>query len=207
VSKEKIAAILSKYIPANTVEPCVTWITQKNIHLKITRGRASKYGDYRPLGPGKGHQITVNHDLNQYAFLITFLHEIAHLNAFVTYRHRHEPHGKEWKQEFRVLLKDFLQTGVFPQDIETALHGYIKNPAASSCSDVNLMRALKRYDKRSEEVFHLEDVPDKTVFSLHQSRSGLVFQKGPKIRTRFRCLEIKSKRIYFVSPMAEIVMK
>jgi SprT protein len=206
VSREKIASVLSKYIPAQTVKQCSEWIVLKNIHLKITRGRASKFGDYRPLKNGKGHQITVNHDLNPYAFLITFVHEVAHLHTHTNYRFRHEPHGKEWKHEFRILLKDFIHGEVFPEDIKQALENYSRNPAASSCSDISLMRALKRYDTRPEEVFHLEDVPEHTVFSLHQSRSGLIFRKGHKIRTRFHCLEVKTKRIYFVSPMAEIVV-
>lgn len=206
MSKEKIAAVLGKYIPAPTVDQCAEWIVQKNIHLKITRGRASKYGDYRPLEKGKGHRITINHDLNQYAFLITFVHEVAHLHTFTSYKYRHDPHGKEWKHEFRTLLKDFIHAGIFPSDIHSALEGYIKNPAASSCSDIDLMRALKRYDKRPEEVFHLEEVPENTVFTLHQSRSGLIFKKGKKIRTRFHCIEVNSKRTYFVSPMAEVVI-
>lgn len=207
MSKEKIAAVLSKYIPASTVDRCSTWIVEKNIHLKITRGRASKYGDYRPLPPGKGHRITVNHDLNPYAFLITFTHEVAHLHTFLNYSYRHEPHGQEWKREFRLLLKDFLEEKIFPDDIHQALEGYILNPAASSCSDIALMRALKRYDSRPEEVFHLEELPPHTHFALFQSRSGMVFQKGPKIRTRFQCLEVKSKRVYFVSPLAEVVIE
>lgn len=206
MSKEKIASVLLKYIPAATVDQCAGWIVEKNIHLKITRGRASKFGDYRPLGPGKGHRITVNHDLNPYAFLITFVHEVAHLHSYVNYRHRHDPHGKEWKHEFRILLKDFIVAGVFPEDIKIALEGYIRNPAASSCSDIHLMRALKRYDNRPDEVYHLEDVPENTVFTLHQSRSGLTFRKGHRIRRRFHCIEINSQRVYFVSPMAEIVV-
>ena len=48
---------------------CASWIVQ-NIHLRITGMRASS-GDYRPP-TGNGHQITVNHDLNPFAFLITF---------------------------------------------------------------------------------------------------------------------------------------
>lgn len=206
MSREKISTILSKYLPASTIEQCTGWIIQKNIHLKITRGRASKFGDYLPLGKGKGHRITVNHDLNQYAFLITFVHEVAHLHTHVNYTHRYEPHGKEWKHEFRLLLSDFIEQKVFPSDIEGALLSYVRNPAASSCSDMNLFRVLKKYDQRPEQVFHLEELPEAAEFSLFQSRAGLVFRKGARIRTRFHCIEIHSKREYFVSPLAEVVL-
>jgi SprT protein len=198
--------VLAKYLPAAAVAQCAAWIVQKNIHLRITRGRASKFGDYRPLPPGKGHSITVNHDLNQYAFLITFVHEVAHLNTFVSFRHRHEPHGKEWKSEFRNLITLFLVNRIFPDDIERALARYIRDPAASSCQDDQLMRALKKYDAHKDDVHYLEDLEKESVFVLHQSRPGQVFRKGHRIRKRFHCVEINTGRVYFVSPMAEVVI-
>jgi SprT protein len=204
MSRNSIKEILIKYLPEKVVDDCAYWIVQKNIHLKITRGRSSKFGDYRPLEKGKGHQITVNHDLNPFSFLITFVHEVAHLETHVKYKF-HEPHGKEWKHEFRELLKDFMFKGVFPDDINSALVKYIHNPAASSCSDHDLLRSLRKYDRKAEHIFHLEDLPQDTLFCLHQSKSGYVFKKGHKIRSRFNCLEVKSNRIYFVSPLAEVM--
>ena len=207
MSREKIAAVLSNYIPHETVDECTSWIIQKNIHLKITRGRASKFGDYKPLERGKGHHISVNHDLNKYAFLITFVHEVAHLHTFTKYPFRHEPHGREWKNEFRNLLGNFVVRRVFPDDISTALSSYLKNPAATSCSDHNLFRTLKKYDVKNEsqEVFHLEELSANSRFALYQPRSGMIFQKGEKMRTRFRCLEVNTNRQYYVSGLAEVI--
>lgn len=207
MSREKIAEVLSNYIPEETVDECTSWIIQKNIHLKITRGRSSKFGDYKPLARGKGHHISVNHDLNKYAFLITFVHEVAHLQTFVKYPFRHEPHGKEWKNEFRNLLGNFVVRRVFPEDITLALYSYLKNPAATSCSDHHLFRTLKKYDSKNNgiEVFHLEELSTNSRFSLHQSRSGMIFQKGEKMRTRYRCLELTTRREYYVSGLAEVV--
>jgi hypothetical protein len=204
MSRDKIAEVLSKNLPSPAVETCTSWIIQKNIHLKLTRGRASKFGDYMPLPPGQGHRITVNHDLNKYAFLITFVHEVAHLETFNKFRSRVDPHGKDWKSEFKILLSEFIRHNIFPEDVKEAVTGYIVNPAASSCSDINLLRTLRKYDDRPGHIYHLEDVPENSLFRLHQSRSGLLFRKGKRIRKRFQCVEIKSNRIYFVSPMAEI---
>jgi SprT protein len=207
MSRDRISAVLAKYLPETSVEICTTWIMEKNIHLKITRGRATKYGDYMPLPPGKGHRITVNHDLNPYAFLVTFIHEVAHLHCHVQYGRRHEPHGREWKAEFGRLLKDFVTKGIFPQEIASALTDYIRNPSASSCTDHDLARALKKFDVREDDsVKHLEELPEAAVFKLHQSRAGLVFRKGERMRTRFHCFEIKSKRVYFVSALAEVIV-
>jgi SprT protein len=157
-----------------------------------------------PLENGKGHRITVNYDLNQFSFLITFVHEVAHLETFKKYKRHVDPHGQEWKNEFRMLLSDFVHRGIFPDDIKSALSNYLLDPAASSCTDHNLLRTLRKYDRKTEETFHLEDVPDNTIFRLHQSRSGLVFKKGQRIRKRFHCIEMNTNRIYFVSPLAEI---
>ena len=184
MSREKITSVLAKYLPHPAVETCTSWIIQKNIHLKLTKGRSSKFGDYMPLPSGKGHRITVNHDLNSFAFLITFVHEVAHLEAYNKFHHRHEPHGKEWKTEFRELLSSFILNGIFPEDIRSALSIYISDPAASSCTDHNLFRVLKKYDDQSAGIIFLEDLPDNSLFMMHQSRSGQVFKKGHKIRKR-----------------------
>ncbi|HRH65220.1 MAG TPA: sprT domain-containing protein [Bacteroidia bacterium] len=207
MSHEAISAVLSKYLPPASVEECTSWVIRKNIHLKITRGRSSKFGDYQPLGPGKGHRITVNHDLNKYAFLITFVHEVAHLHCFEKFHRRHEPHGVEWKNEFRLLLLPFVSGGMFPDDVRGALSKYLHNPSASSCTDHDLMRALKKHDTlKLQPVIHLEELPEKTVFRIHQSRSDLTFLKGQRRRTRYQCLELKTKRIYFVNALTEVTV-
>lgn len=205
--QESISKILEKYIPEAAVNMCCRWIVSYNIHVRITRSRASKYGDYRPLKETGGHQITINHDLNPYAFLITFVHEIAHLLAENTSKKRISPHGVEWKNEFSRLLDYFLQQDIFPPDLVGTLTAYMKNPAASSCSDHDLLRVLRKYDKKeSLNIQHLEDLPMHTLFRLHASRSGLIFSKGEQIRTRFYCMEITKKRGYYVNPLAEVVV-
>ena len=194
-------------MPESAVNICCRWIVSHNIHVRITRSRATKYGDYRPLKETGGHQITINHDLNPYSFLITFVHEIAHLIAENKYKKRISPHGLEWKNEFSCLLEYFLQQHIFPSDLVGALTSYIKNPAASSCSDHDLLRALRKYDKKeSLNLQHLEDLHMDTLFRLYSSRSGLIFRKGKQMRTRFHCTEITTKREYVVNPLAEVVV-
>ena len=207
MSLESISKVLERYIPAAAVGICSKWIVLYNIHVRITRSRTTKFGDYRPLKEINGHQITVNHDLNQYSFLITFVHEVAHLLAETQSRRRISPHGQEWKNEFSHLLDYFLGQNIFPADLVSALTSYMKNPAASSCSDHDLLRALRKYDrKESLNVQHLEDIPQHTLFKLHSSRTKLIFKKGNKIRTRFHCFEITTKREYFVNPLTEVVV-
>lgn len=129
------------------------------------------------------------------------MHELAHLTAWNKYRNKILPHGREWKSEFRIHLKPFTEMNIFPQEVCDCLNSYIENPKASSCTDVKLLKALKKFDRSSEYV-HLDDIPEKSIFSL---RNGREFIKGEKVRKRFKCRDIKSGRFYLVSPVAEVI--
>ncbi len=193
--------VLGKYIPENSVLPASELFKKYSFLLKITKSRRSKTGDYTHPGKSSGHIITVNHDLNQYAFLITFVHEVAHMDCWEKYKNNVQPHGAEWKAEFKTLLLPFLNPDIFPPELLSMLKKYIQNPAASSCIDVNLMRELKKYNTNYGDFFLLEEIMENALFSL---RDGRVFVKGKLQRKRFKCTEVSSKRNYLISPIAEV---
>lgn len=95
----------------------------------------------------------------------------------------------------------FFSMNIFPDDVINSLKNYSQNPKASSCSDINLIKALKKYDNETEFI-HLEDIPVKSIFRL---RNGREFLKGDKIRKRYKCTEVKTGREYLVSPVAEVI--
>src|SRR5690554_3063332 len=95
--------ILQKYIPDAAVLPAFELIKSHHVHLKIVNEKVTRHRDYRTLYNGQ-HQITVKVTLNKYRFLMTLMHEIAHLEAFTNYGNRIKPHGKEWKHTYRVLM-------------------------------------------------------------------------------------------------------
>lgn len=199
---ERNKSILAKYLPDNTVDVITEWIYLYDFKLKIKKSRQSKYGDYRPPVKGMNHQITINHDMNKYAFLITLVHEVAHLTNWNKNKNRVKPHGEEWKDEFKILMQPFIRDDVFPADILSALTRYMRDPAASSCSDPHLMRILKKYDVRVNTIL-LEEIPVNTVFMFGENR---YFVKGEKMRTRFKCKELKTNREYLFSPLAEVLL-
>jgi SprT protein len=206
VANPEIHKVLSKYVPADAVDICVDWIVHLNIHLRITKSRASKYGDYRPHPERNGHIITVNHDLNPYSFLLTFIHEVAHLNCHKKYSRRAMPHGREWKHEFSTLLKFFLTKDIFPSDVHHAIRHYMHDPAASSCTDEHLSRALKKYNN-GPGILHLEELPNGAVFRLQSDMRKLLLKKGERMRKNFRCYSLDTKKEYWVSPLAEVVVE
>ncbi len=192
---------LSKYIPAAAAPIISQWINDTVCRFKVTKSRASKLGDYRSPYKDEPHQITVNHDLNPYSFLITTVHEFAHLKTWQQHKNKVKPHGAEWKQNFKSLMDPFLRLNIFPQDICHALLKYMNNPAASSCTDLQLYRILKNYDKQQTEIITIESISEKAYFSI---KSGRVFQKQEKLRKRYKCIELATQRIYLFHPVAEV---
>lgn len=194
---------LAQFLPPDTFTRVVHYLHTYHVHLTVTRARKSVLGDYRNAVPGKNHRISVNGNLNPYAFLITLLHELAHLLTHERFGHRVAAHGKEWKQQYGRLLADFLQHKIFPEDIAQELHQSLHNPAASSCAEESLMRVLRRYDPEKNGVILVEEVPPGATFI---TRDGRVFQKGDKLRKRYRCKELQTGLIYLFSPIYEVKM-
>ncbi|RFM31985.1 SprT-like domain-containing protein [Chitinophaga silvisoli] len=192
---------LAAYLPEGTFEQVLAYIQEFKVHLTITRERASILGDYRHPDSRGGHRISINGNLNKYAFLITLLHEMAHLTTFNLYSNRVPSHGKEWKNQFSNILKQFVGKGYLPPDVEAALRQSIQNPAASSCADDNLMRVLTRYDRRKENHYLVEQLP---LDQLFKTKDGRIFRKGEKVRKRYRCEEVATKRMYLFSPVYEV---
>ena len=191
---------LQEYLPEGTLEPVLHYLHFYDVHLTVARERKSILGDYRHRTHGKNHRISVNGNLNKYAFLITLLHELAHLLTFEKFGNRVASHGKEWKSLFGELLAQFVEHDIFPADIKKALLLSLQNPAASSCADDGLLRALKNHDEKDSRLVFVEQMKEGSLFKTHDGR---VLRKGEKIRKRFRCEEVKTKRIYLFSPVYE----
>ena len=189
------------YLPEGSFEDVVHYLLHYKVQLTITRERKSVLGDYRNSHLNKNHRISVNGNLNSYAFLITLLHELAHLFTFERYGHRVQAHGQEWKNEFSKVLEQFLAKNIFPADIRQTLLKTLQNPAASSCADTALLRVLYKYDKKKEGVLLIESLPAGALFSI---KGGRVFLKEERVRKRFKCKEIATGKIYLFSPVYEV---
>ena len=192
--------ILGRYVPEAALMYCYEQIKRYGVNLKIVNERLSRHGDYRKL-PDGGHLITVNAGPNPYRFLITLIHELAHLVAFIEYGHRIRPHGKEWKQTFKLLMLPLLNPAVFPKELLPALATHLKSPKASSSADARLDRELSRYDETVRGVF-VEELPEGALFAYREKR---IFKKGSKRRKRYECLELETKRNYLFQPNARVM--
>lgn len=192
-------SVLQKYLPDYAVAPCFELIRTHAVNLKVVNERVTRHGDYRLL-PDGSHQITVNANLNPYRFLITLVHEIAHLVAFEDYGRRIKPHGKEWKYTFQQLMLPFLRPEIFPSTLLPLLANHFRNPKASSSTDAKLSIALKQFDPPSESTLLYELSPG----SIFRLKNGRTFKKGHRKVKRYQCMEMKSGRMYLFQPHAEV---
>ena len=195
---------LKNYLPEGSFEEVNYYLLHYKVQLTITRERKSVLGDYRNSHGDKNHRISVNGNLNPYAFLITLLHELAHLFTYEKFGHKVLAHGQEWKNEFGKILAQFLLKKIFPQDIQKTLYKTLENPAASSCADTALLRVLYQYDKKKDGVMLIEAVPIGALFAIKGDR---IFKKEEKVRKRFKCLEVSTGKMYLFSPVYEVLMQ
>jgi SprT protein len=201
-SKDHPVQIFHQYLPAQAVQYCFELWKKFDFYLNIKQKRSTKLGDYRYDPRDKSHTITVNADLNPYSFLVTYLHEVAHLVTQITYGHKADPHGQEWKDEFKKIAIPMVIPNVFPAQIIIALQRYFKNPKASSCSDPVLMKALHDHDENSQGTMLGEITTGKTF-----EFSGRVFLKETVQRTRVLCKEVSTGRKYLISKAALVTTK
>jgi len=192
--------VLKKYLPERAIEPCLVLIKDNGVHLKIVNERVTRHGDYRRL-PNGLHHITVNSSLNKYRFLITLVHEIAHLVAFEKYGRQILPHGIEWKRTFQYLMLPFIRPEIFPSKLLPLLANHFKNPKASSDTDAKLSIALKQFDSQNKDNSYIFELPIGSVFRIY---NGKLFKKGNKRVKRYECIEIATGKVYIFQPNAEV---
>jgi len=200
--QETSFSFLQKFLPPGTFEQVSQYFSSNVIHLTITHERKSVLGDYRAPSPDKPfHRISINANLNPYSFLITLLHELAHMTTYIHFKHNASPHGVEWKTQFRHILIPYLGKNIFPPTVEKALLAYIHNPAASTCTDPRLFKALYRYDEHKEGWLLVDDLQINEKF---ETENGQVFQKIEQLRTRSKCKEVKTGKMFLFMGIVEV---
>lgn len=189
---------LKSHLPHKSFPLIEKWISELNILVKIKKRRDTKLGDFTLNRKGE-YLISINNDLNKYAFLITLTHEIAHAFVWEEYKQKVLPHGKQWKLTFKKMMLNLLNAEIFPDDVLRALSKHLINPKASTVNDYELSIILRKYDK--EQITTVTDVPEGSTFTI---KNGREFIKLEKLRKRYKCKEIDSNKIYLFNPLAAV---
>lgn len=187
---------LEKYLPDNTLPFLKNWFGDHSIHIKITKKRNSKLGDYRKM-PDKSHQITVNSTLQPQLFLFVLTHELAHLLAFEKFGYRISPHGQEWKSTFSDMLRESLSA--YEDDLKPIILKFLKSPKANFMSSPDLVKyfAIENYE---DEMSYIEDleIGDRFVYRKE------IYQLETKRKINYLCTNLNSSRKYVFRPLARV---
>ena len=199
-SSSELKENLRAYIPEAFVTYVYDLLIVTNVTFRIVKPRKTKLGDFRMSTKQLGvPQITINNNLNPYAFLITTLHEIAHLHTYLRYNVGVKAHGKEWKFEFQQLLLPLLSAQEVPEELKTCLKNTLKNTKAASYSDIALSRVLRKFDVKKNGV-PLEQIELGAHFVVNKKS----FKKGKLRRTRYLCSELRTGKAYLIHALAEV---
>ena len=192
---------LENYLPQTAVLPVNKLLTGMDVKIRVVSLRVTRHGDYKKLANGE-HIISLNATENPYRFLITLLHEIAHLVAYQTYGQRIKPHGREWKKTFQHLMLPYLRPEIFPMELLPLLAKHFRNPKASSSTDAALALALKEFDPPSDKIPVIE-IQVGREFELY---NGKKFTRGRQRVKRIECIEVNTGRLYLFQPNAEVIL-
>jgi hypothetical protein len=187
-----------KYIPKLSVNLVKNLIKEENLTIKIVKIRKTKHGDFKKFVNGSS-QITLNLIENKYRFLITLIHELAHFRVNKNSNFKKAPHGSEWKNTYKLLMLPFLNNTIFPDNVLSKLAKHMKNPSATTDSDIDLVISLSKYDKHNDSVF-LFDVLSESLFEFNNK----IYKKIGKLRKRYICKDIIKNKKYLFSPVARV---
>lgn len=189
-------SVLENFLPENALPYLKIWFGSYPCHLKITKNRNSKLGDYRKL-PDKSHQITVNGTLEPQLFFFVLTHELAHLIAFEKYGRRISPHGAEWKQTFREMLLESLT--VYAEDLRPIIQKFSKSPKANFMASPELVKYF-HVPKEDDEQTFIENLKKGELFEYKKE----IFVIEETTKKRYLCKNIKSSRKYYFRNLAQV---
>lgn len=196
-----IEEVFHRYLPPQAVNFCLSIYHKHPFTFKVTNKRETKLGDFRMFRNSSHRIITVNGDLNKYAFFITLIHEMAHMIAYERFGREIQPHGAEWKNTYQHLLTQSLQLDVYPHDMLEILLQHINTPKASTCADPRLYKALRVYDENYTSQIFLAEITEGNHFSYRKK----YYKKIKKRRTRSLCECLTNGKRYLISDIAMVI--
>ncbi len=187
---------LKSYLPENALSFLKIWFADYPIHIKITRNRNSKLGDYRKM-PDQSHQITINSTLEPDLFFFVLTHELAHLIAFEKFGRRISAHGNEWKTTFAQMILESLE--IYPQELQLILKKFSKSPKANFMSSSDLVRYF-HFDQLKEDEVFMESLQIGDRF-MYREDAYKVEEKRKKL---YLCINSTNAKKYLFKPLAKV---
>ena len=187
-------------VPYRSIKLLQYWIDELDVKVVLSLPRKTKLGDFKVRH--NRFVVSINNNLNPYSFLITLTHELAHAFVYKEYKKKVIPHGKSWQKTFKSLMLNFLTPDYFPEDILRVLSRHMLSPKASTYSDLELIKVLKKHDEIKS--FTISDISEGELFN---TSNGRAFVKGQLLRKRYKCFECKTNKVYMFHPFAEVIRR
>lgn len=196
--RNELRKVLRNFIPHKSIERCINLLIYYNVEFVVAPSRSTKYGDSSTNSDIKKFKITVSEDQNKYSFLITLIHEIAHVSTWKKFPRVQHPHGLHWKKEYRRHMKHFLSNSIFPKPLVHALAHFIEDPSSTSCNNFHLHKVLMAYDRPKRGWYYLENLDYNCTFKIN---TGRIFVKKKILKKNIECREYFTKDIYLLSKL------
>lgn len=204
MAEEESFLFLKSYLPNNSYPIIAKYLKNKKVIIVVTPPRTTKAGDFTTIRNQEDScRITVNDSGNQYEFLITLVHEIAHFNVYLKHKKNYrgiKPHGYQWKTEFMFLMKPLMVSKIFPQPLLEKLKKHMMNPKASTSTDISLIKVLRQYAPESDQI-SVQEIVEGENFLF---RNGNQYTRGRKKIKRIECTEIATGKKYLFHPEAMV---
>lgn len=185
---------LNAHIPPGGLPFISDWLEEVPIVIKIKNTRRTKLGDYKFDRQSNRHQISINKELDTYAFFFVLTHEIAHLKVNQKFGTKVKSHGNEWKIIFGNMLIQTLE--VYTEELKPFILNHARSPKASVGADKFLFQKLFLNEIHREKL--VENIQENQKFRIGKR----IFQRGSKRKIRYLCKELKTGRLFLVNGQA-----
>lgn len=193
---------LRPFLPEHSLAIVSNDLKSYNCIVTISRSRKTKLGDFRPGMKKNPDRLSVNGDLNIYNFLITLLHEIAHMICWHKIGRNIKPHGKEWKKEFLILLDKYMTAKVFPDRIAYGIVECFFLKRKNSAHHCTVLRnILSEFDANGENCTTVDKLDYGDIFRTMDGKEFICLEK---LRTRYKCQSSRNGKFYSIHGSCQI---
>ncbi|MFY0643937.1 MAG: SprT-like domain-containing protein [Bacteroidia bacterium] len=184
---------LSTTLGVERAEVITEYLNKHECELILCKPRRSKLGDFSVRGKQK--RIKINRNLNQFRFMLTLIHEIAHLKTHYELGWKCKPHGEEWKDNYRLLLEIWKIGDLFSHSVELInLFNYeVAKPSACSGIHKEKEAVLGQFDSNNTGV-QLGNVAEGQEFIFKE----VLYRKIKNRRTRTLCIRLSNQKMYTI---------
>jgi hypothetical protein len=206
--------VFDRHLPPMAVAYARQLWQQHPFRLRVVLPRRTRFGDFKAT-PDGDLQITVNADLAPPAFLLTYIHEVAHRLVYHKYTSEKalyvagqrvlrpaRPHGPVWQQTFQQLMAPLLTEANFSAEVLPLLRHYMNTPAATLSRHPDLARLLRPGSAPARpDATTVGQLAEGQTFGLGKK----TFVRGKLRRSRIVCTETATGRQYAILPDAAVV--